>query len=206
MSTTTASNSSSTSAPLLVRFFDPSTQAKDSHGRTLSSILSWPDSALESSHDYIQILFPLPEPSAFASAPKIDKTVYDSFHSRSDLRASLGAAFSRILYFYGLHLDSSTLEVTRASTWTTNSRNWVTRYDHNHLRISRILRSLRVLGLPDQAKAFHTFLSTDLDVVRVVSSKSQMYWRRAAERPLHLPPDEDDEDAEGVAWLRGMEG
>jgi hypothetical protein len=29
-----------------------------------------------------------------------------------------------------------------------------------------------------------------------------MYWRRAAERDLHLPPDEEDEDAEGIAWLR----
>jgi hypothetical protein len=29
-----------------------------------------------------------------------------------------------------------------------------------------------------------------------------MYWRRAAERDLYLPPDEEGEDAEGIAWLR----
>lgn len=29
-----------------------------------------------------------------------------------------------------------------------------------------------------------------------------MYWQRAAERPLHLPPDEADENAKGVEWLR----
>ena len=41
------------------------------------------------------------------------------------------------------------------------------------------------------------------EVKQVVSPKSQMYWRRAAERPLWLAPSDDDASA-GVKWLRDM--
>ena len=42
----------------------------DSEGRTLAEILAWSDDELEAVHDYIQWLFPLPEPSMFnADAP-----------------------------------------------------------------------------------------------------------------------------------------
>lgn len=203
-----ATTSSPSTSPPLVRFFDPTIHAKDARGRTLPSIIAWPDTDLESNHDYIQTIFPLPESSMFANAPIVTQEIYDHFHKREDLRASLGKAFERILEFYGLKLDGEReeLKVVRGENWAKNSRNWVTRFDHNHLRMTRILRSLRVLGLPAQAKAFHGFLSTDPDVAKSVSSKSQMYWRRATERPLHLPPDEDDEAAQGVPWLRGLEG
>lgn len=75
---------------------------------------------------------------------------------------------------------------------------WLTRMDHNHLRISRIIRCLRVLGLEETAHAFHQALQ---DNAEGVSSRSLMYWERAASRPLHLPPSEDNESAKGVAWL-----
>ena len=79
--------------------------------------------------------------SMFASAPTITKEVYTHFHSREDLRASLGTAFDRILSFYGLKLTGEG-EVVKGDNWTANSRNWLTRFNHNHLRITRILRSL----------------------------------------------------------------
>lgn len=193
--------------PLLVRFFDPATASSDGLNRTLASIISWPNSLLESSHDYIQTVFPLPEESMFSFAPTITPDVREAFLARPELRASLHRALERMLTFYGLQFtgDANSTEkptVTRGPNFATASRNWVTRFDHNHLRLTRILRSLRVLGLEDDAKAFDEFLSTDDEVTKTVSPRSQMYWRRAAERGLHLPPDEDREDAEGISWLR----
>jgi hypothetical protein len=58
---------------------------------------------------------------------------------------------------------------------------------------------LRILSLEHVAAAFHKALK-DNDDGRV-SSRSLTYWDRAAQRPLHLPPSEDDESAEGIAWL-----
>jgi hypothetical protein len=52
---------------LILRFYDPDVHAKDALGRQLDEILAWPDSKLESSHNYIQMLFPLPEGSPYNS-------------------------------------------------------------------------------------------------------------------------------------------
>ena len=81
---------------------------------------------------------------------------------------------------------------------------WRKRFDHNHLRITRIIRSLRVLGLDDAAQAFLIALVAG-DREGRVSDRSMMFWVRAAERPLHLSPQEEDEGAEGIAWLREVE-
>jgi hypothetical protein len=51
----------------IVRFYDPDLKARDAFGRTQEQILLWTDSKLESSHNYIQVLFPLPEGSPFNS-------------------------------------------------------------------------------------------------------------------------------------------
>ena len=48
-------------------------EAADYQGRTLHDIWNWNDRRLEDRHDYIQVLFPLPEPSQFnARAPLLD--------------------------------------------------------------------------------------------------------------------------------------
>ena len=78
----------------------------DYRGRTLSDILRWSASKLESSHDYIQTLFPLPEGSGVNwDAPIIDRKVFDTFRSRHELRGKLRESFQRILWFYGFKLE-----------------------------------------------------------------------------------------------------
>ena len=64
----------------------------------------------------------------------------------------------------------------------------------NHLRISRVIRSLRVLGLDAHAKAFHdAVVKVNNDFSKRIGPRSMMYWERAAKRPLNLAPDEDSE-------------
>ena len=50
---------------LIIRFYDPNVYAKDALNRQLHEILAWPDHRVESAHNYIQMLFPLPEGSPF---------------------------------------------------------------------------------------------------------------------------------------------
>lgn len=87
----------------LVLFFQGT--AGDYRGRKLDDILQWTDAQLESSHDYIQTLFPLPETSGVNwNAPIIDREVFDAFRDpeNAQLRDTLRTAFERILRFYGL--------------------------------------------------------------------------------------------------------
>ncbi|MCJ1435308.1 hypothetical protein MMC27_004680 [Xylographa pallens] len=189
----------------LVSFYDPVIAAADAKGRTLGSILAWNDRKLESCHDYIQVIFPLPEASAFSYvAPVVDQATFEAFHSRSDLQAQLRVSLARMLGFYGFELRETERgpDITRGPDFASASKNWVTRFDHNHLRITRIIRSLRVLGLGKEALAFFAALqavykSSD----GRISQKSMMFWTRAAERPLYLAPEDDRDDGEGLDFL-----
>ncbi|KAL8851925.1 MAG: hypothetical protein Q9221_003136 [Calogaya cf. arnoldii] len=203
--------------PFPVRFYSPTSPAPDSRGRTLASILSWPDSQLEYSHDYIQNLFPLPERSPInPAAPIIDEQTFKTFRSSPELQNQLRKSFKRMLRFYGFllltsdggeHPEDTGCQVITAENFTSVSRHWITRFDHNHLRITRIIRSCRVLGLEAEAEAFYEAL---LDIAGgrrgVFSKKTLMFWRRAAERPLNLAPEDESEDPErGVDWLKDLD-
>jgi hypothetical protein len=95
----------------------------------------------------------------------------------------------------------STYSIVRGPNWNRASRNWCVRFDHNHLRITRILRSLRVLGLQKEYQAFFAALKdVHADPEFSISDRSMMYWRRAVERPLYLAPDDEEID-----WLQMWE-
>jgi hypothetical protein len=103
-----------------------------------------------------------------------------------------------MLEFYGFQGVSSgeSIEISTVSNFPHASRHWFTRFDHNHLRITRIIRSLRVLGLEQNARAFFRALSSVNDQFKGrLSIRSVDYWRRAALRSLHIAPDVDDDDA-----------
>jgi hypothetical protein len=89
----------------LIAFYEET--GTDDRGRHLSDILRWGVNRLESSHDYIQILFPLPERSGVNDrAPIIDKQVFEAFRARADLRDKLRDAFKKMLWFYGFELHT----------------------------------------------------------------------------------------------------
>lgn len=98
-------NRSSNPSSILISFYDESDH--DYNGRYLKDILKWSAGKLESSHDYIQMLFPLPEESGVNwNAPVIDRQVFEAFRSRPELRDNLRKAFERMLWFYGFQLST----------------------------------------------------------------------------------------------------
>ena len=122
---------------------------RDHYGRTLGDIHEFDLRELEFNHDYIQWLFPLPEPSgANASAPLLSNGDIVAFRSDDALRQALRRSFELMLQFYGLDLadGGAGVEVVRAAHFNERSRLWLTHGNHNFLRISRILRSLALLG------------------------------------------------------------
>ena len=194
----------------LIRFYDPEVRAKDPKGRTVAAILTWDDQKLETAHDYIQILFPLPEGSPFNSwAPVIDRTTFNAFRQRPALRDNLRRSFERMLEFYGFTLEkyNGKVEVCESPNFPEASQNWVAKYDHNHLRMTRIIRSLRVLGLEPEAQAFFAALKKVYEEnPRQISEKSLKFWTRAADRPLYLAPEDDADEGEGQDYLYEVEG
>lgn len=195
-------------SPPIVLFYDHQVNASDPLGRTLDMILAWPDTELEYCHNYIQYLFPLPERSAFnAFAPVIDRATYTAFHARSELRARLKQSFNRMLAFYGFKYNESPekVYVSRTPRFDETARNWVRRVDHNHLRITRILRSVRVLGLELEAEALWRALDDLCEEKRLISKNSWTFWTRAAKRPLYLAPEDEEDEGQGADFLYAYE-
>lgn len=153
----------------------------DNRSRTLAEVLRQDDFWLEVTHDYIQWLFPLAESSRVnPQAPLVDAITAWTFASDDLLRRHLMASFLRMLNFFGVQRETSG-EISKAANWNERKGDWFTRDSHNSLRITRILKSLALLGLPDEARELQRALANlcrtepDCDINRT----SQGFWRDA---------------------------
>ena len=205
LNTTMSSLSDQHSASPLVAFYSP-TIAAPIHTLTLTKILDYTDPELEYHHDYIQILFPLPERSEFnPSAPIIDEATFHAFRNSKELQGQLRKAFERILSFYGFEIIDSTIvhgiTIIPAANFASASKGWVRKFNHNHLRITRILRSLRVLGLEEEAKVFLQALTDVYESTEGIGGHSLMFWQRAVRRPLWMKPEDEDGKGKKKGWL-----
>jgi hypothetical protein len=136
---------------------------RDGRGRLVDDVLGFSDSEMESVHDYIQWLFPLPSPSAAQPHSPV-LTAAEIAAIRADPRAvdTLKKATERMLRFY------------RETRW------WLTSHDHNHLRITRILRSLYLLLGAEEARRFHnTILGLHKAAGSPVNPRSLRFWEEA---------------------------
>jgi hypothetical protein len=156
---------------------------QDDQGRTLDEILAWPDMQLEAVHDFIQWLFPLPERSgANPSAPILDRETIAAFHASEELQDRLRQSFLRMLRFYGLEFHSEKIQL--AQNFAARSSNWLTPGNHNHLRLTRILRSLRLLGLESEAQALFRALSQLYEShPGRITFRTYEFWKNAGETP-----------------------
>ncbi len=100
----------------------------DHQGRYLSDIWQFSDQQIEGTHDFIQWVFPLAEPSgAFPDAPVLESAEIDLIHKSSP----------------------ATMNLERSAQWfldyLARSKGWLRAHDHNHLRITRMIKSERLL-------------------------------------------------------------
>lgn len=166
---------------MLVAFYRG--HGRDHRGRSLRDIHEFDFHELELNHDYIQWLFPLPEPSGVnASAPLLSKDDIASFESDGSLRTALLQSFELMLIFLGLELTDAhgAVSVRRAQDFDDRRQAWLHAGNHNFLRISRILRSLTLLGCPRYASAFLECLEDIYGGNReTIGTTTVGYWRRA---------------------------
>jgi opioid growth factor receptor-like protein len=145
---------------------------RDSAGRTLAEIWGMTDDELMDTHDVVQWLFPLSEPSKFNStAPVLTEKQVAAFHADARLRDNLLKSFRRFMQVFGLGYTHGEIHhVVHQDIWMHLNHNW--------LRFTRILKSLTLLGLKDEAMAFFRFLEQKIGNV-----DSMAYWRAAVGLP-----------------------
>jgi hypothetical protein len=130
-------------------------EATDTEGRLLQDIWVWGDDQLEEVHDFIQWLFPLPEPSHFnPDAPLLGQDDIIAFQKDEQLRGNLRKSFARILTFLGLRQTESG-EIVEGENFSIRAVDVWEAPNHNWLRITRILRCLMVLGCEREAQVLY---------------------------------------------------
>ena len=124
----------------------------DDEGRTLDEILSWDNDSLEYSHDVIQWLFPLTEPSRCQPhSPFLSE--YDAELVKTDpvVIDNIIKSYKRFMQFYAETLEK-----------------WVTPNNHNFLRITRILKCLEMFDC-EECKGCQQILKSTLDLTYLVN-------------------------------------
>ena len=135
----------------------------DSHGRLLNDIWGFSDAEIERTHNFIQWLFPLAEASlSVPGSPTLTS------HEIAALRLSVAAKTS----------------IVESADWysafLSRHSHWKAKYDHNHLRITRAIKSLRSLVSEDEANRFRdgvfVLLGDDTDLI---GEKARSFWLTA---------------------------
>ena len=157
----------------------------DHRGRTLAQILEWDDDALEEVHDYIQWLFPLDAPSgASRHAPVLTAADVDAFRRDATVTENLRRSLVRMLAFYGFELidRDDAPRVAPARDWEDRAGVWLHPHNHNYLRLTRMMKSLGLLGLAAYARALRDALLTESGLIGrdVIGSTTLQYWKDAA--------------------------
>lgn len=141
----------------------------DYKGRKFLEILKWEDKQLEQCHDQIQWIFPLHEDSNYAiSYPIVDKELIEKINEDEIIKDNLRKAKDRFEMFFGIG-DYEDVGI---------QKKWCKNYNHNLLRITRIIRCLRLFGLKNEAKDFYDKVYSVGNKLNI-SGITLKYWERA---------------------------
>ena len=146
------------------------------------SVLAHSYKWFEKEHSYIQWLFPLPVPSIYnPNAPILDRETIDFFQSNARCQRNMYLASVVMLDFYGLRYQYGV--VGCALNWMERYPLWITPKNHNFMRITRMIKSMRILGFRSEARQFFAFLERwyqDKDFNPIIGAETLEYWRKAA--------------------------
>jgi hypothetical protein len=157
-------------------------EEKDQRGRRLGDYWSLDHASLEAQHDFIQLMFPLTEPSAFQpGAPTLEATAVAAFRGDAAIQRNLLRSLDVMLDFYGFALDRATKTVRPAPHFAQRAPEWLFPDDHNHLRITRILKCLTLCGLGEYARGFYEALGQVAQPGIHVSAATLRFWAGAVQ-------------------------
>lgn len=138
-------------------------------GPSLMDILSYSDRKFETSHTHIQILFPTREPSKYnPRATLLTDEVVNAFADSKVLRSNFALSIARFRTF---------LDLDREITKDSYKPHWLTPMNHNHLRITRALHSIRELHPFHLNSFYHDLMNTiELDDEYSISETTLKFW------------------------------
>ena len=146
----------------------------DYKGRTLDEMIAKSDVNMEALHDLIQFMFPLHEKSYHSkNAPILSEDDIKELSGSMTAKGNMCRCLIRFKQSLGLIPERDEIKI---SFWCHNG-------NHNLLRVTRVIRSLRLFGLDSEAKCFY-------DEVKSLAQKHNLsnitveFWDNAINDPL----------------------
>ena len=137
----------------------------DFKNRFLKDIWNFSDEAIEHTHDFIQLLFPLNE----RSSEVFNRIYLDSNEAVQSIKAN----------------KLATENIVKSSKWfllfLARNSHWKRKHDHNYLRVTRIIKSLRLLVSDHEANKFYELFMqlVDENLKLKINSITLHYWENA---------------------------
>ena len=138
-------------------------QGVDHKGRTLNDIWGFSDDEIEGIHDFIQLVFPTNKKSesVFHGLYLDSEKLIETLRINQQVRQSL---IKSSLWFLG---------------FLQRNNHWKRRYDHNQLRITRAIESLRLLVSNEEADSFRESVLSLLEPAYRISERTLKRWKNA---------------------------
>jgi hypothetical protein len=173
-------------------------QGRDHRGRELAYYQRATAEQWERSHDMVQWAFPLTEKSRhFLQAPTLTAKEIEAFRGDPSLQERVDGMVCRYLNSLGLsavdyHVycddadcpgDHQVYAVYEDENWDFRRPVWLTPRNHNFLRLTRVLKCLKLFGKDALADGLFDYLSTlaERPEGKVIGTVTLKFWSDAAE-------------------------
>ncbi|CAM5789327.1 opioid growth factor receptor-related protein [Rhizobacter fulvus] len=159
----------------------------DSHGSTLFTMLSQSDEWMGAHTTFIQWMLPTAERSMFTQrGPLLTSDEIERLSLDHRVRAGIALSRDRVLRYLGLELREGLL--LKRESWQDSSE-WSRVAGPDDLRVSRLLRSLVLFGLAEDARALYRGLESLVRGARSEEAAEQVlgYWRAASFKETGQP-------------------
>jgi hypothetical protein len=151
--------------------------------QTLNEMRNWSQknqwNFFESRHDFIQIVFPTTQAGTANRSLVPNMQEIQELNINKEFIQMMREAFTLILQFYGLTLINNKINITDKDRFVTYFL-YGGSDGHNHLRITRILTSLRIFQQLDLYLAFKEFTNQVAETYPLlISNTTKNFWEKA---------------------------
>ncbi len=154
-------------------------KSTDYYGRSIKDIHNFDYQQLENIHNYIQWIFPTFTKSQFyPNTPILDNIQVRKIKNSKEAITNIRLSFFLMIDFYGLELTLNK-DIKIGKHFESRKGNWLELGNHNHLRITRILNSLKIMGFNKERDNFLNVLLIIKELYpNKISSRSVEFWKK----------------------------
>ncbi|GHV09736.1 hypothetical protein FACS189485_22570 [Spirochaetia bacterium] len=160
----------------IIKFYEKC--ANDNYGRSLDDMQHYNYEQLENIHDYIQWMFPLNKKSRVnLSAPVLNDKDILYIKDSNTIKQNMFASVLVITDFWGIGKEYSE---NKYCIKNDRVKTWLTPMNHNFLRISRVLKSLILFDMKNEAELlFKCFEDINNNGNKEIIGESFLHWKKA---------------------------